>query len=109
MKKLIIAAIAIAMIAGSASAQDNKVKVVKQNTELIKRAKTEKVTTKGQVAPKVKLEKTSVLKADTCKKITPAEGKIQPGRTLKPKTEKKVLAEPKKLNPIKGKKNVERK
>lgn len=103
MKKLIIAAIAIVMIAGSVSAQDNKVKVVKQNTELIKRAKTEKVITKGEKPQKVKLEKASVIKADTCKskKITPVEGKVKAGKSLKPKNEKKVPVKPQKLNPIK--------
>lgn len=98
MKKFIITVIAITMMIGTVAAQDNKVKVVKQNTEMIKRAKAEKVNKKYS---KMKIEKQSPCKMDSCKKASSKEGKVLPGKSLKLENPKRLPGKPQKMKAIK--------
>ncbi len=112
MKRIIFAAIAIMMMAGSASAQE-VVKVEKVNANLIQRADTAKVCLKEAKCKKAQLEKMECANEGACckkatslkkaGKATATKGKVKVGKKVKLKSMKKLQDQPVQQPLVKGK------
>lgn len=105
MKKTIITFIAVTFMVGIVAAQDNKVKVVRKNTELITRSNADKHSDVKQNDAKSMAEKFTIRKAESCKVTKEKKGKILPGKCMKVKNVKRLPVEPQKMRDIKKRNN----
>lgn len=105
MKKFIIASVVLTFIAGTVVAQDNKVKLVKQNAELIKRANNDKVNDAEHIHPVLVTEKHPIRKEGSCKNATSEKGKVLPSKSLKLENIKKRSVKSQKMKPTRNQNN----
>lgn len=100
MKRFVIAMLAVVMMTGNVLAQDNKVKVVKKNAELVKRADVNAPCNVHGDCKMMKMKADSVCVMEKCQ-MKRKEGKVMPGKSLKLKDAKEAPVKPMKMKPVK--------